>query len=311
MKIIYLSVITWAFAQTMLTAHQHYEAGVADLNQNNQPDAGEPLKLYGPDPSGKIHHLLARPFGFRPAQRCGGHYMLGEGVRTLFPDDVFSFTALSDGQEISPPEPGHAHTGAWIWLEITAVSGPPGGNFGYWEKGRSAIEDTPTISFAANEPAGDFAFVLSGGGDSPDEDPQGHFHGREWTADKPGDYHVSFRLVDRSTSGPGGGPWHVPGEIFSLHFRAGPDFQPSVTRNPANQPVLTWQSQMGTWDDAGQPGVLFRVLRSTGLAGGWEEIGAVEGTTAATATFTDPAPPAGKAFYRLAYDWAGQPETEP
>lgn len=310
MKRTYLSTLLWASALATASAHDHFEAGVVDLNNNNQPDAGEPLKVNGPDLSGKIFHLLARPVGFRPIQRCGGYYMLGESARTLFPLDAFSFTALSDGQVTVPADPGHAHTGAWIWLEITSVSGPPGGNFGFWEKGRSLTEDTPTVSFAANQPTDDFSMVISEGEDAVGQDPQGHFHGRDWTADKPGDYHVSFRFVDRSTTGPEGGPWHPPSEIFTFHFKAGPDFQPAVVKPPGGDLILTWPSQMGTWDDSGQTGVQFRILRSTGLTDDWEQIGSVTGTTATTATFTDESAPEGKAFYRLAYDWGPPAPTE-
>ena len=308
MKLTYLSTLLWASALVTASAHDHFAAGVVDVNQNNQPDAGEPLKVDGPALTGRIFHLLARPAGTVPPQRCGGYYMLGENARTLFPLDAFSLTALSDGQEIAPPEPGHAHTGAYIWVEITAVSGPPGGNFGFWEKGRSATEDTPTVSFAANQPTADYSFVVSGGYDAADQDPHGHIHGRDWTADKPGDYRVSFRFVDRSTTGPGGGPWHPPSEVFTFHFRAGPDFQPSVVKNPGGSVVLTWPSQMGTWDDASQPGVEFTVLRSTSLTGEWEPIGTVTGTTAATATFTDGTPPEGTAFYRISHAWGEQPD---
>lgn len=308
MKLTHLSILLWASALVTASAHDHFAAAVVDVNHNNQPDAGEPLRLDGPALTGKIFHLLARPAGSRPFQRCGGYYMLGESARTLFPLDAFSLTALSDGQEIFPAEAGHAHTGAFIWVEITAVSGPPGGSFGFWDKGQSAEADVPTVSFAANQPTESYAFVVSGGFDAIDQDPHGHIHGREWTADKPGDYRVSFRFVDRSTTGPGGGPWHPPSEVFTFLFRAGPDFQPAMVRNPGGSVVLTWPSQMGTWDDASQPGVVFTVLRSTSLAGAWESIGTVPGTTAATATFTDDSPPQGKAFYRIAYAWGEQPE---
>lgn len=308
MKLTYLSTLLGACALATASAHDHFAAAVVDVNNNNQPDAGEPLRLDGPALTGRIFHLLARPVGYRPIQRCGGFYMLGESARTLFPLDAFSLTALSDGQEIFPAEAGHAHTGAYIWVEITAVTGPPGGSFGFWDKGQSLNADVPTVSFATNQPTENHAFVVSGGADAVDQDPHGHIHGREWTADKPGDYRVSFRFVDRSTTGPGGGPWHPPSEVFTFHFRAGPDFQPAMVKGPSGV-TLTWPSQMGTWDDSEQPGVEFKILRSTTLAGAWEEIGSVTGTTAATATFTDGTPPQGKAFYRIAYAWGKQPET--
>lgn len=283
-------------------AHDHFGAGVVDTNANGQPDAGEPLAILGTDPSTRVFRLLPRPVGFRPAQRCGGHYMLDETVRTLFPNDAFSFTVLSDGQEETAVT-GHPHTGAFIWLEITAVTGPAGAHFGFWEAGRSATADTPTVSFATHQPTGGFAFVLSTGTDAEDQDPFGHVHGRAWTADKPGDYQVSLRLVDRSTTGPGGGPWHAPGKEFTLHFKAGPDFQPSIHKVAGTGCILTWPSQMGIWEPS-QTGIVFKILRTTDPAQGWEPIGSVTGTSAATATFTDPSPPPGKAFYRLAYDWA-------
>lgn len=283
-------------------AHDHFAAGIVDLNSNNQPDAGEPLGYHGPDLSNRVFHLMPRPVGFRPVQHCGGYYMLDEAVRSLFPNDAFSFVALSDGQEELAGQ-GHAHTGAFIWVEITSVTGPAGASFGFWETGRSSSSDTPTVSFVANESTDDFAFVLSTGYDAVDQDPFGHIHGRAWTADKPGDYQVSFRFVDLSTSGPDGGPWHPPSESFTLHFQAGPDFQPSLKMVENTGCVLTWPSRMGIWEPY-QTGVTFRILRSSSPQAGWESIGSVIGTTADTASFTDPSPPAGKAFYRIAYDWS-------
>ena len=70
--------------------------------------------------------------------------------------------------------------------------------------------------------------------------------------------------------------------------------------------MLTWPSQLGYWTgDATQTGIAFGIERSTSLApGSWQAIGTVLGSTADTATFTDPAPPAGRAFYRLRYPWS-------
>jgi hypothetical protein len=306
-----IRTIHWFIAVSCLSSllayaqHSHFQAGIIDTNSNQQPDAGEPLQFVAENGSGRTFHLSPRPFGFRPLQRCGGYYMLDERPRTLFPDDAFSFVALSDGQyEIEAPN--HAHTGAWIWCEIVSVTGPESGNFGFWDDGRSFDFDTPSVEIAANQPTGNPRFAISEGFDDVDEDPSGHIHGRAWTADKPGDYIVSFRLIDLSTSGPNGGPWHPPSQIYTFHFKAGPDFQPKGQRVGGHY-VLTWSSGMGIWEGRNPPetGIVFSVLRSSSLeAATWTSIGSVTGTTAATITFTDTAPLTGNAFYKLSYDWA-------
>jgi len=53
-----------------------------------------------------------------------------------------------------------------------------------------------------------------------------------------------------------------------------------------------------TWPSA--TGLTFTIERSTGLSG-WADIATVPGT-AGTASYTDPAPPSGKAFYRVRLD---------
>lgn len=279
--------------------HAHYAVGFQDMNGNGVADAGEPLRFVGDSGAGKIFHLLARPIG----QPCGGRYMLGDQPRTLFPNDVFSFVVLSDGQ-VEAEAPDHPLTGAYVWMEIVSVQGPAGAKFGFWEEGTSS-GPAPTASFVTNQPTGNYRFVLSEGTDDSDQDPAGHIHGRSWTADKPGDYAIGFRLVDLSTSGPGGGSWHTPSPVYTFHFQAGPSFQPTV-KKVSNTYMLTWPSQMGYWTtDAQQTGVSFVILRSTSLAPqSWAPIGTVVGTTANTATFTDTSPPNGQAFYRLSYQWS-------
>ncbi len=298
----YLSA-AFAAATLQADAHDHFAAGIVDSNHNRMPDAGEPLCLIGPDLTGKVFHLLARPVG----QSCGGYYMLNDNARTLFPLDSFSFTALSDGQTESGAV-NFAHTGSNIWMEITAVVGPAGANFGYWDGDQASAGEAPTVSFPANTATGNFAFEISEPLpwiDAPDQDPYGHIHGRCWTSDRAGDYFVSYRLVDRGNSGPGDGPWHAPSRTYVLHFKAGPEFLPSATL-AGGSCVLTWPSQMGIWEPY-QTGVAFRVQRNTSLAAtGWVTLGTVAGTTAASATFTDTTPPAGRAFYRLSFDWSAR-----
>ena len=284
-------------------AHDHYAVGVLDSNNNGLPDEGEPLQLNGLSPT-KIFHLLPRPVGQRPRQRCGGYYMLDERPRTLFPNDAFSLIAISDGQ-YDANTVGHAHTGAWIWAEIVSVSGPSGANFGFWEEDWSFSNDTPTRSFATNQPTGNYSFVLSEGFDDAGEDPFGHIHGRSWTADKPGVYVVGIRFVDLSTSGPGGGPWHAPSQVYNFRFEAGPKFEPTMERS-GNTVTLTWPGLMGHYAvDALQTGIVFTVQRANSLSPStWTNIGTVTGGTAPTVTFTDPAASGTQALYRLRWQWS-------
>lgn len=260
---------------------------------------GGPLRfVHTDDGTDRVFRLLPRPVG----QRYGGYYTLDEQVRTLLPFDYFTLIALSDGQ-YDDPSPNHPDTGSWIWMEITSVSGPAGARLGFWDENRSFSATTPTRSFATNTPTGGYKFILSEGIDDPSDDPFGHIHNRGWTVDKPGDYYVGFTLYDLSHSGPGGGPIHAKSPTYIFHFVAGPDFSPAQTRS-GNSIVLTWPSQMGI-NAVNQTGIPFTVQRSTTLApGSWSPLGTVTGTIGNTATFTDPAPPAGNAFYRLQYPWS-------
>jgi hypothetical protein len=73
-------------------------------------------------------------------------------------------------------------------IELVSVSGPSGGNFGFWEVG--ATNPTWSRSMGWN----------SGQGNIPSfpviYEDETHAHGRAFTMDKPGDYTVRFRAVD-------------------------------------------------------------------------------------------------------------------
>lgn len=200
-------------------AHQHLAAGFFDANGNGQPDAGEPLRLVNPPAANATFTLLPRPTG-----NYAGYLSLTEFPRTQFPNDYFTFTALSDGQaEVADPRA--AHTGSQLWMEIRSVLGPTGGQFGFWDETWSYTHSTPTASFATNAPTGNFRFILSEPivpGD-PTEDPYGHIHDRGWTATAPGTYQVTFRLVDLGTTGPGGSAFHNSSPDYTLTFVAIPE----------------------------------------------------------------------------------------
>ena len=304
------SLTTTAFLAASLSlasAHDHFAVGVIDSNNNGTIEEGEPLGFVGPSGTDRTFHLLPRPLGFRPTQRCGGFYMLDEFPRTLFPNDAFSITAHSNG-EYAIAHPKHALTGSQVWAEIVSVSGPPGARFGFWDENQSVFSDTPTHNLETNQPTGNPSFQISESSGDPEEDPHGHIHGRSWTADTPGDYRIGLRFFDASSNGSTGGPLHSPSQIYIYQFKAGPEFKPTITRLP-NSVTLTWPSLMGTWDETSQPGITFTIQRSPDMKPGtWENIGQVTATTAATATFTDPSPPPNAAFYRLSYVWAPEEE---
>lgn len=127
-----------------------------------------------------------------------------------------TFTAAEgDGTE-GPP----AASGAQLWLVVRAVDGPADGHWSFWEAGPDEDYGTSiTFSYATGTTNGTNAFILSQLEFQPN--PYGHIHGRAFTADKPGLYSVWFQIIDRSRSGPGGGPLHTPSPIYRFHFQAG------------------------------------------------------------------------------------------
>jgi hypothetical protein len=242
MKNFALSFFTAAALSTgSALAHEHYAAGYLDTNGNHIADAGDKLQLVTGPPSGMVFHMLMEPAG----RRYAGYYALDEQVRTDFPNDYFAFIVLSDGQT-EPDGPQHAATGSDVWMEITSVTGPEGGHFGFWNIdsnyiGWSYTHTTPTISFLANQPTGGYKFELSEpltNPVAPTEDPFGHIHDRGFTADLPGTYTVGFTLYDMSTNGPGGGPIEQPSETYYFTFVAGTaDATPTPTPPPTPTPT--------------------------------------------------------------------------
>lgn len=121
-----------------------------------------------------------------------------------------TFTALS-GFDPEPAAPGSV-----IYAQLLSVEGPPGSAFAFWERGATA----PTISLSAGT-SGTNLFKVSENDGSPGSDPYGHVHGRRFTATAPGIYTVTFRALDLSTNGPGGGPIQTPSDPLKIFFQAG------------------------------------------------------------------------------------------
>ena len=142
----------------------------------------------------------------------------------LYQSDV-SFTALPATIFTGGPALFAAEFGSYIELVIRTVQGPPGGEIAFWKED-DEFEATSTariFSVPVGTYNGTRRFNLT---QSPEEggwegDPFGHFHGRRWTANKPGLYTVGVQLIDTSTAGPGGAPNHSPSETNYFYFQAG------------------------------------------------------------------------------------------
>ena len=76
------------------------------------------------------------------------------------------------------------------------------------------------------------------------------------------------------------------------------EFRLGLIPNKGNSRFAATRSAAGLIQWPSVTGVTFTVQRSTTLTGTWTDIATVPGT-AGTASYTDPSPPAGKAFYRV------------
>ncbi len=127
-----------------------------------------------------------------------------------------TFTALAATPAHAGPELNAAALGSQLHAQLVAVSGPAGGVFSFWNTGAT----NPTISLMSGS-TGTNTWLISENDGSPASDPYGHFHGRRFTATKPGIYTVSFRALDFSTNGTSGGAIHTPSQVMQVYFQAG------------------------------------------------------------------------------------------
>lgn len=163
-----------------------------------------------PGTNPETYHLVWRAAGTYPGSQYAGYYSFDQSPRDIYPEDYFSFTALSvdDNDQML--------LGSKIWISMSLISGPTGGNFAFWEAGAMS----PTHLFPSDGSGGSFDFVLSQWASAgvPDaaQDPWGHIHNRAFTADTPGDYYVQFSLYDSQGQ-------LDPSSNYSFHFVAVPE----------------------------------------------------------------------------------------
>lgn len=193
-----------AAVATASAQHLHLNAGAI------APTPGAALAFIGAESfvaeSGYVFQSVLRTNG--PAR---GWYEAG-----------LTFTALALDLSNGGPEPGHAAPGARLALVVKSLSGPPGGEWAFWESA-NCDDFGPAITFrlATGATNGTNRFLLSQNNGLPGEDPYGHCHGRRLTMNKPGLYTLGVQIVDVSRNGPGGGPVHPPSPIYHFHLQAG------------------------------------------------------------------------------------------
>jgi hypothetical protein len=202
---------------TPARAHDHYYAGV-QISGVQEAKGGEKLVLLNPPSTDKIYTLSFRLTG----QTYADYYVIKD-----LDADYFTFASAFSGF-YGAEQTGHAALGANIHLEITSVTGPSGAYLGFWEGENPQVPEseqnhsggaytTPSISFLTNAPTVAFRFALTERyeGDIV-ADPGGHIHGRAWTVTQPGDYYVTFQLIDTDNI-------QAPGDPFVFHFQAVPE----------------------------------------------------------------------------------------
>ena len=107
--------------------------------------------------------------------------------------------------------------------EVQSVTGPAGGVLSFWEQG--ALVPTYMFPVGVTPVPGRNRFDVSAielGAGLPDGDPFGAIPGRRFTANKGGEYLVTFRLYDTSRNHPtADAPIHAPSDPLTLRFLTG------------------------------------------------------------------------------------------
>ncbi len=191
------------------------------------------------------------------------------------------FIALAATPDNGGPEPGYAAPGTFIQVKLLDVEGPAGASFGFWETAGQGADgegvDGNNLTWSVSVPYhnGTNLIYVSESDGSPGSDPYGHIHGRIYSFTKPGYYTATWRFVDTSTNGPGGGPVDLPSAPFTLQYQAGPMINRiTVATNGVN---LLFAAPSLLPDDAG-PGkepATYTVQSSPSLGtnADWEPVG--------------------------------------
>jgi len=145
-------------------SHDHEEVGLSPTDTNRLALDGPSFQLALYVPAGEFFS------GYTPSFPGG-----------CFADEL---TFTTETTALNPAE------GSDPEIQLLAVTGPAGGSFSFWDVGSSTATWSRPCGWtqtSTDRPA----FPVALGGD-------GHVHGRAFSVNRPGDYQVAFRAVDRN-----------------------------------------------------------------------------------------------------------------
>lgn len=223
MKKLFVSLFAIFNLVALAQDHGHLNVGTVGTNQNDQL-AFEHAEIFATSSN------YVKTLTYATAGTYAGYY---QGNITL--------TAVAATEAHLGPFTNSPALGAHLFAQLVSVDGPAGGAFAFWDTGATS----PTFSLAGGT-TGTNTWQLSQNDGSPVTDPYGHFHGRRFTATKPGIYIVGFRGWDYSTNGVNGGPIHTPSEILKVYFQAGDQIR--LIEAYTNKVHITFGARAGfTW----------------------------------------------------------------
>lgn len=200
-----LALLLTSAVEPALRAHDHLEAGVLS------PAPGAPLAFLNDADYGGAYGFVFNLDSGDAGSPYDGYYYMNDLV----------FVAQAATADYGGPEPGAAGLGTQIAVELLRVQGPAGAHLGFWETLQDDVDST-NLTWTVPVPltGGTNLIQVSQSIPSATADPYGHLHGRIYSVDQPGFYVTTWRFVDLSTNGPGGGPVQTPSAPFDLYFQA-------------------------------------------------------------------------------------------
>lgn len=199
-----------------------------------------------------------------------------------------TMTALPTSPDNGGPVPFAAAQGSFINAQLTLISAPEGGHFGFWDTGATA----PTYSLGVGDSTSLIALsdeTLGAG--NLGADPYGHIHGRRFSGTKKGAYIVGMQLIATDDHGPGAEPIHTPSEVLYVTFAAVP-LQPLLSA-----PV--WLTNRFAMRLSGESNQNYTIQVSTNASStNWTSLYVTNNPATNTFMVIDPAATGKQRFYR-------------